>query len=1147
MKRKQSVIEIFREYEKYNDELNKATNAENEAALSDRYRALRDECVSFCRSEGFLSIMQILCRLNGDKLNFSPKDCRIAFLGKTPAPMSFDYTNCFEVKDKAKNMMLAIRSGSPKDEAAIQSLCVGYVTLVAIANAAKQMYITALGVYKKNNDERVESLKESIAEKVGELKRFASAEVTPDDGIYIGSHSIAADKRTAKRLADILGTDGALPEEKIVLRAKEGESSLFVHIDDSRKGTAAFNDFVNGVFYRNFRKFCVGELSVACIEDNSLSSLPLSQMHSHFLVHDKAEVNLVSFSYGNVAQNDDSAAKMLQSIVDEMNVRKPLMGASSSCDGINDYNLKNPYNKKANILLLMNGYSSLLTTERAYKNLCAILKDGGRYGIFAIVMGQIDAITLQNGTESLLDLDELGVSEISFGDEGLELVSADCATVDAIRREARGSMKQNEILYLDELLDQKPQISYFGKEITIPVGLCGGKIYYFATSVDRSMSEYGASPFTLIIGSTGMGKSAFLHTLILGGAMCYSPDELQFYIVDFKSKDDSAEFSCYLHKKGVDNLYIPHVRYISMKSTAENAYDVLDMIENLNDERLALFSSVGAKDFIAYNTNEAIQERVKNGELPHVPQIYFLIDEYITMLGGGVGGNDEARAEIENKFSDILQRIRTSGVGLIFSGQRSVFKNATMGLIGNRIAFDPGNESLLNAMFSFDYSAGEDGTELYRSISGKVGIAAAARSSTASHKEVVRTAFAGKHMGERQRALAKAIREKYSDPRYYGKQIVPGKDEMENGDTFLKDFCSLPIPKKEIERQSREKELRIPLYLGISAMTSKPVALRYYLNKTPTGGALILAKAPKQERIEMNLALTMLHYIVVNGNTPRRPVVILNDLSAQEQLTDVFGNVIEGSSARHLLVEALENHGLGGLCELNNSAIEVSTAIMNAEQLWNDRMRGACTDRTPILLVLHDAGELCSLKRYLELEYDSVAEEEAQAEEVKVEETAIEGGDEQVDLAALMGGSDMSDDMMLALGNVEDPEVNVDDVSVSEVRRAQTDGRRYTEGEVLSALRHLVREGNRQNVFVVFGCGDASAVERLLGINWMRKEDKAMFSGIFYGSDTVRKTLDVSKDENLECCFSVPQELKTRLYDFSDSAEGFWENLKKYY
>ena len=166
---------------------------------------------------------------------------------------------------------------------------------------------------------------------------------------------------------------------------------------------------------------------------------------------------------------------------------------------------------------------------------------------------------------------------------------------------------------------------------------------------------------------------------------------------------------------------------------------------------------------------------------------------------------------------------------------------------------------------------------------------------------------------------------------------------------------------------------------------------------------------------------------------------------------------------------------------------------------------------------------------------------------MKAEETVIEGGDEQVDLAALMGGSDMSADMMLALGNVEDPEVNVDDVSVSEVRRAQTDGTRYTEGEVLSALRHLVREGNRQNVFVVFGCGDASAVERLLGINWMRKEDKAMFSGIFYGSDTVRKTLDVSKDENLECCFSVPQELKTRLYDFSDSAEGFWENLKKYY
>jgi hypothetical protein len=1065
--------------------------------------------------------------------------------------MSFDYVTCFDVKDKAKAMMLAIRSGSPKDEEAILALCVGYVTLMAIANTARELYNTASAIRKQEIREQIESLKTKISEIEDEMRLLSSRNDKPDDmGIFIGSRKISADANTVAKIASTLGIDGALKDEEIVLSAQEGKSSAFLHIDDSAKSTTAFNNFINGVFYRNFRKFCVGELGVACIEDTSLPSLPLSQMYSSFMVHDKTEVNLTSFAYGKVAQNDETAEKLLKNIVDEMNDRKPLMGVSSSCDGIDDYNKKNPYNKKMKILLLMNGYRSLIGSEKAYRNLCAIMKDGGRYGIFTLIMGQNENINLQNGDEELLDAAELGVSEFDFEDETLTLVSADPATVDTIRREARSTMKQNEILYLDELLSQNPQVSYFGKEITIPVGLSGGKVYYFVTSVDRSVSEYGASPFTLVIGSTGMGKSAFLHTLILGGAMCYSPDELQFYIVDFKSKDDSAEFSCYLHQEGVENLYIPHVRYISMKSTAENAYDVLDMIDNLNDERQALFSSVGAKDFIAYNTNDTIQERVKKGELPHVPQIYFLIDEYITMLGGGVGGNEAARAELEDKFRDILQRIRTSGVGIIFSGQRSVFKNAAMALIGNRIAFDPGNENLLNAMFSFDYSAGEDSSVLYRSISGKVGMAAATRSSSATLKEVVRTAFSGKHMGDRQRALAKAIREKYSDPRYYGKQIVPGKDVMESGDSFLRSFCSQPIPKEETERQSREKLLRIPLYLGISAMTSKPVALRYYLKKKPTGGALILAKAPKQERIEMNLALTMLHYIAVNGNPSESPVVILNDLCATEQLTDVFGNVIEGSSARHILVETLDKHGLSKLCEVNHTATEVASAIVGADKLWDDRRRGICSDHTPILLVIHEAGELCSLRRYLELEYEDIPEESEESTVESAQTDTVDDSEQmsQEELSNIIGADAMSDDFMsLVLGNVFNPKVNLDRVPESILRRNSDKSRRYPETEVISALRHLTREGNQQNIFVLIGNSDASSIETLLDMHFSKKEDLGAFSGIFYGSDTVRKTLDTAKDDNPDCCFTVPQEVKTRLYDFSDDADSFFENLGKYY
>lgn len=1149
-----SFIEAFKKYEQCVGERDAlAREAEGEKReLMETYRNLQGEALGFCRSEGFLSIMQVLCRLNAGKLSFSPGENRIAFMGKTPPALTFDHQSCFAVKDEAKGLMLAVRSGSPKDEAAIARLCVGYVTLIAIANSAKELYGRALegkeavrAVRQAELAEQIEACEKIIRDSFTASKADTAAD---DRSIYISTRAVA-DPDAFRRLQQTFHLEGELPEEQIALGASMGCSSLFVTTTDAQKNTDTFHNFVNGIFYRNFQKFCAGELSVACIEDSALSTLPLSHFSTRLLTHDESEANLYAFSFGRVAQDEETAGKLLQSIVDEMNERKPLLGVSSVYADIDDYNRQNPYNKKPVILLLMNGYSSMLSSDKSYENLRALIKDGGKYGILTVIMGQLMPIPLGNCEEALLDLAALGAKELTFDDPTVHFVSADNAAVDAVRREAKIAMKQSEILYLDELLERRPPVSHFAKEMTIPVGLSDGKVYYFATSVDGSKSAYHSSPFTLIIGSTGMGKSAFLHTLILGGAMCYSPDELQFYIVDFKSKEDSAEFSCYLHKEGEENLYIPHVRYLSMKSTAENAYDVLDMIDNIANERAALFSSVGVKDFSLYNSNPRIAERVKAGELPHVPQIYFLIDEYITMLDGGVGGNDEARAELEKKFSDILQRIRTSGVGLIFSGQRCAFKNATMGLIGNRIAFDPGNESLLTSMFSFDYSAGEDSGALYRRIGGKIGTAVSVRQAGASYKEVVRTAFSGKHMGERQRALAKAIREKYSDPRYYVSQIVPGEDVMELGDSFLAENCSAPVSRSEILRLSQEKMLNVPLYLGVSSMSSKPIPMRYYLQMQKKRGVLVFAKPPKQEKIERNAALSFLHYLAVNGHPVKTATVTLNDATAQEYFTDVFGNVIEGNSACHALMAALEEHGLAQLCTLNRTATDVAASVMEAEALWNDRLSGACRDRTPRLLIFHDADGLCSLQRLLNAEtQNSSVAKPMSVVETKAEPAVLAADDvSEEDLQTMLAeaGFESNDDDVL--NNIFDPTVNTDDIELPDEAPVTKSARRYSEAEVLAALRHLMNEGSSQSIFVLFSCSEKTTVEKILGFRPDQREVCAELCALVFGSDAVRKTLNVSADQNADCCFVLPQEIKTRLYDFSANAKGWWKHLNDQY
>ena len=118
--------------------------------------------MSFCRSDGFLAVMQKLCNITNGKLRFSPTQGRIEYMGRVPVPKAFDYVNCFEVKENAKKMMLAVRSGGMPDDMAIKNLCVGYVTLVAIANSARDLYAHARAAQSENLAKNIAEIHKKI-------------------------------------------------------------------------------------------------------------------------------------------------------------------------------------------------------------------------------------------------------------------------------------------------------------------------------------------------------------------------------------------------------------------------------------------------------------------------------------------------------------------------------------------------------------------------------------------------------------------------------------------------------------------------------------------------------------------------------------------------------------------------------------------------------------------------------------------------------------------------------------------------------------------------------------------------------------------------------------------------------------------------
>ena len=183
--------------------------------------------------------------------------------------------------------------------------------------------------------------------------------------------------------------------------------------------------------------------------------------------------------------------------------------------------------------------------------------------------------------------------------------------------------------------------------LEIPIGSTSS-----STSMNLELCPQSDSTIVhgLIGGTTGSGKSTLLHDIIINGAWLYSPDELQFILLDFKS----VEFGIYSG--------LPHVRILSTKSDREYGSNVLAYIVGEIEFRKKLFGRVSS-----------IEEY--NNEQHHVPRILVIIDEFHNLfVGEGTLGDlrdSNISSQINKHFNKILKEGRSFGIHLLLATQEA--------------------------------------------------------------------------------------------------------------------------------------------------------------------------------------------------------------------------------------------------------------------------------------------------------------------------------------------------------------------------------------------------------------------------------------------------------------------------------------------
>ncbi|HZW33461.1 MAG TPA: FtsK/SpoIIIE domain-containing protein, partial [Isosphaeraceae bacterium] len=351
--------------------------------------------------------------------------------------------------------------------------------------------------------------------------------------------------------------------------------------------------------------------------------------------------------------------------------------------------------------------------DTSIRRLISIVSNGARCGVYALIL--LDTkLTLPSGFQ-LKDLENhcvnlvwkesrLAWREPNFGRYPLALDAPPDPErfSQLLHRVGAAARDANRVEVPFEFIAPKPdQFWSFetSKGVDIPLGRAG------ATKLQHLRLGKGTSQHALTSGKTGSGKSTMLHALITNGALRYSPNELELYLIDFKK---GVEFKVYAA------MELPHARVIAVESEREFGLSVLQRLDVELKERGEIYRQVGCQDLAGFR--EARPDAI-------MPRILLIIDEFQEFFVE----DDKIAQEVSLLLDRMVRQGRAFGMHVILGSQTLggsySLPRATLGQMAVRIALQC-SEADAHLILSEDNTAARlltrPGEAIYNDANGMV-------------------------------------------------------------------------------------------------------------------------------------------------------------------------------------------------------------------------------------------------------------------------------------------------------------------------------------------------------------------------------------------------------------------------------------------
>ncbi len=328
----------------------------------------------------------------------------------------------------------------------------------------------------------------------------------------------------------------------------------------------------------------------------------------------------------------------IRQLVDRWQARAATV--SSYCENLVEYNermktILMPYE----IVILIGTFSPALEAQ-----LAPFIENGSRYGVYFFALSDANGERKGNFLQVPREEEYLELFDVTYSmpfhadDRVLD------AAIEYINENAR---RDEEVKIITQDIPSLQAMEYGDpiNDFAVPVGEVNGREIFFRLSSKHVHS--------FVIGQTGQGKSVFLHDVIAGAALRYSPELFQVYLLDFKLSGEELA-----HYKDV-----PHVRALLASGRDLSVTEaVIRDLRNQMQVRSDLLLEKGALSIEQYN---AVAEK-------KMPRILVVVDECQELFRDNLHrlpGDSSTMNNIVSSIEQIASIGRAQGVHLLFATQ----------------------------------------------------------------------------------------------------------------------------------------------------------------------------------------------------------------------------------------------------------------------------------------------------------------------------------------------------------------------------------------------------------------------------------------------------------------------------------------------